>query len=319
MSKKFINQKVFRKQQQQFSSFSFVPRHDKVDQSQVDVLQDFVDDATNLIAITGAGISTESGIPDYRSEGVGLYNKNDYKPMNYGVFVKSHAARQRYWARSFIAWNHMKNLRPSTGHLVLTNWERAGKLQAVVTQNVDRLHHQAGTESVIELHGNLYTVRCLNCNHKTPRHLFQAELMAMNEVKDENVLRLMNNENYYQLLATPDGSVEIGEEFEHNFQIPYCRRCNGILKPDIIFFGDNVDSKLVKQIYDLVEQCSHVLVLGSSLQVFSSYRFVLHAHQRSKSIMFVNIGPTRADSLSDVSFLNAKIGDILSRIDVEKE
>lgn len=293
----------------------FVPAHQKISKGDVDRLQRFVDAADKLTVLTGAGISTESGIPDYRSAEVGLYARNGYRPMNYSEFIGKHSARQRYWARSFLSWRHFFDLVPNLGHLTLSEWQRAGRIVNVITQNVDRLHHKAGTESVYELHGNLYSVVCIGCKRRTPRILFQTELTRLNAqlLQDPAIADFMVNSNYYQL-ARPDGDIDVNAQFIEHFSFPYCQACNGILKPDIVFFGDNVDSGLVRQLYELVDKSDALLVLGSSLQVFSSYRFVLHAHSQKKSLLIVNIGPTRADNLSNIVRLNVKIGEILPLI-----
>lgn len=295
----------------------FVPAHQQICTSDVDQLQRFVDTTTNLTVLTGAGISTESGIPDYRSAEVGLYARNGYRPMNYSEFVSKHTARQRYWARSFLSWKQFYNTNPNAGHITLSRWQKAGKLTSCITQNVDRLHHKAGTESVFELHGSLYTVKCIQCNYRTSRVLFQKELTHLNLklLEDPTVVEFLATARYNQLVR-PDGDIDVNARFIHNFRFPYCQSCEGILKPDIVFFGDNVASSLVSQIYNLVDQSDALLVLGSSLQVFSSYRFALRAHSQKKNILIVNIGPTRADNLTNVTRLNVKIGDILPRITV---
>ena len=296
-----------------------MPAHHQICQNDIDRLQMFVDNSANLTVLTGAGISTESGIPDYRSAGVGLYARNGYRPMNYAEFVHQHSARQRYWARSFLNWNRLYNVKPNSAHLSLSRWERAGKLTTCITQNVDRLHHKAGTESVIELHGNLYTVKCLQCNYRTTRILFQRLLTELNQhlLQESDMLRLLtNNDDNYYLLARPDGDIDVNDQFVRNFKFPYCNMCDGILKPDIVFFGDNVQSNLVNYIYNLIDESDSLLILGSSLQVFSSYRFLSHSHNQKKKILIVNIGPTRAEHLFDITRLNAKLGDILPQIKV---
>lgn len=294
----------------------FVPSHQSTSADQIQILQDFIDNSQKLAVITGAGISTESGIPDYRSEGVGLYARNGYRPINYLQFLSHHSIRQRYWARSFLSWNNFFQKKPNEGHLTLRRWETAGRLEGCVTQNVDRLHHKAGSEKIIELHGSLYSVRCIQCHHMTHRTLFQTILADLNAdlIQTEEIGRVLSSD--YQKLARPDGDIDVNSDLVNNFQIPYCQRCDGILKPDIVFFGDNVSSKLVNRIYTLIDHCDSLLVLGSSLQVYSSYRFVLRANKANKPIVIVNIGPTRADSLENIVRLNAKIGHVLPLIKV---
>lgn len=304
---------------------------DLVSQKDIDQLQSFVDLCTKsskripFLVLTGAGISTESGIPDYRSPVVGLYERGGYKPMTYAAFLGSESARRRYWARSYLNWPRFSSATPNTGHLVLRKWQTAGVVGSIVTQNVDRLHHKAGSEAVVELHGSLYSVRCLRCRRRTPRTLMQKMMTEVNAgllAESQDLLQL-NNEH----AARPDGDTDIlssskkGEAFVERFQIPDCDSCgsSGILKPDIVFFGDNVARSVVEEISGLVERASGLLVLGSSLQVFSSYRFVAQAARLQKPILIVNIGPTRADgSLPQfVLRLNAKIGHLLPRIKVE--
>ncbi|KAH9401751.1 NAD-dependent protein lipoamidase sirtuin-4 [Tyrophagus putrescentiae] len=291
-----------------------------VSQGDIAQLQRFFDQHSGdrLLALTGAGISTESGIPDYRSPGVGLYTRtpNDgngnssYRPMTASAFLGSAAARQRYWARSFLAWRStIFGAQPNAGHLSLASWQRAGKLGAIVTQNVDRLHQKAGSEHVLELHGSLYTVRCLRCSRRIARTLMQSRLEELNAgllLENEKLLKSQQN-SQLGLGARPDGDIDLSqaEHFE------------GILKPDIVFFGENVPRTVVEEIGGLVERCSGLLVLGTSLAVFSSYRFVVQALALQKPLLLVNIGPTRADGQDGVVRLDAKLGDLLPRIEVE--
>lgn len=305
-----------------------------VSQGDIAQLQRFFDQHSGdrLLALTGAGISTESGIPDYRSPGVGLYTRtpNDgngnssYRPMTASAFLGSAAARQRYWARSFLAWRStIFGAQPNAGHLALASWQRAGKLGAIVTQNVDRLHQKAGSEHVLELHGSLYTVRCLRCSRRIARTLMQSRLEELNAgllLENEKLFKSQQN-SQLGLGARPDGDIDLSraEHFVERFRVPDCDHCarqEGILKPDIVFFGENVPRTMVEEIGGLVERCSGLLVLGTSLAVFSSYRFVVQALALQKPLLLVNIGPTRADGQDGVVRLDAKLGELLPRIEV---
>ncbi|KAF7487943.1 NAD-dependent protein lipoamidase sirtuin-4 [Sarcoptes scabiei] len=293
----------------------FVPASQNIFESDVQYLQDFIDQSTRLTVITGAGISTESGIPDYRSKDVGLYSKNGYRPMNYSEFLNEHSSRQRYWARSFLGWNYMRNREPNISHITLAEWQKRRKIFSCVTQNVDRLHQKAGMKSVIELHGNLYTVKCITCNQRQSREHFQKVLTDLNKdiLEEDWIKTVLLGQSYHKTLR-PDGDIDVENDFLNSFQIPYCERCTGILKPDIVFFGDNVPLELVNKIYETVEKSDSILVIGSSLQVYSSYRFVLQAHLSGKRIAIINIGPTRGDGLKGVLKIESKISEIITKI-----
>lgn len=163
-----------------YSTNQFVPRCGTVKESELEKLQDFVDNSTNILVLTGAGISTESGIPDYRSEGVGLYARTNHRPIQHQEFMKSKHVRQRYWARNFVGWSMFSGVFPNSSHLALTTWEQQGKISQIVTQNVDRLHHKAGCKDVVELHGSAYKVKCMNCSFTIDRHDFQKILTDSN-------------------------------------------------------------------------------------------------------------------------------------------
>ncbi|RWS02676.1 NAD-dependent protein deacylase Sirt4-like protein [Dinothrombium tinctorium] len=292
-------------------SSNFVPRHEPVTESDVNKLQTFVENASKLLVLTGAGISTESGLPDYRSEEVGLYARSNHKPMKLSQFMESEAMRKKYWTRNYIAFPRLTRIEPNAAHFTLTDWERKGKLVAIVTQNVDRLHQKSGAENVIELHGNGYVVKCvngnsINCSYKISRYLFQQQLNELNE-------DLFNNFDTLSLALRPDMDVDLNSEMVQNFRVPSCPNCGGILKPDIVFFGDNVPKHIVSSVYEKVEQSDSLLVVGSSLKVYSAYRFVDFAHERKKKIAIVNIGPTRADHLN-VLHICKRSGEVLPKI-----
>ena len=172
--------KVFNTFQRLYSTMQFVPRHGLVDANELEQLQEFVDNSTGIFVLTGAGISTESGIPDYRSEEVGLYARTNHKPIQHQEFMKSKHVRQRYWARNFVGWSTFSGVAPNLSHTTLATWEKHGKISQIITQNVDRLHHKAGCKSVVELHGSAYDVKCMNCSFTIDRHDFQEILTNLN-------------------------------------------------------------------------------------------------------------------------------------------
>lgn len=163
-----------------FSSLSFIPKHGEVCQHYIEQLQELIDGSPRLLILTGAGVSTESGIPDYRSEGVGLYARSNHKPIQHQDFMKFKHMRQRYWARNYFGWPKFSSVQPNTTHHTLARWESKEKILAIITQNVDRLHHKAGSKSVIELHGCAYEVKCMNCSHIISRNDFQKVLTSLN-------------------------------------------------------------------------------------------------------------------------------------------
>lgn len=162
------------------ANLTFVPKHEAVVESQLEKLQVLIDGSTNVLVLTGAGLSTESGIPDYRSENVGLYARKNHRPIQHQDFMKYKHVRQRYWARNFVGWPTFSGVLPNPSHQALATWERQGKISSIITQNVDRLHHKAGSKSVVELHGCAYEVKCMNCNYTIPRHDFQTILIEQN-------------------------------------------------------------------------------------------------------------------------------------------
>lgn len=248
------------------------------------------------VALTGAGISTESGIPDYRGEGTRRRAKS---PIQYRQFVEEGAVRQRYWARSLAGWPRVAAADPNVGHRALARMEEAGCLQGVITQNVDRLHQQAGSERVVELHGALAEVTCLGCGRISAREALQRRLLRINPGWKEQTVQLR-----------PDGDAELSGEAEQTFRVPACLRCGGVLKPNVVFFGENVPKKRVEAAWQLFEEAEVLLVLGSSLTVYSGYRFVLRAARADVPVAIVNLGPTRGDCQA-VLRLNILLGKAL--------
>lgn len=249
------------------------------------------------LVLSGAGISTESGIPDYRGPTAKPRN-----PMRYQMFVKSAAARQRYWARSTVGWAFVADRYPNAGHEAVMQLEAAGFFTGVLTQNVDGLHQAAGSQQVLELHGRLSQVRCLQCQRLESRHRLQGRLLEHNPAFKTTVVDL-----------APDGDAEIPDEHIHTFTVPACRYCGGVLKPDVVFFGENVPKPRVARAWQYLENADALLVLGSSLTVRSGYRFVVRAAQENKPVAIVNLGETRGDNDADFK-LAAPLGVTLQHL-----
>ncbi|WP_421621684.1 NAD-dependent protein deacetylase [Alkalilimnicola ehrlichii] len=235
------------------------------------------------LVLTGAGISTGSGIPAYRDrEGRWVHRQ----PMQYQAFMGSDRLRRRYWARSYLGWPRMQQARPNPAHSALASLQQAGHLGGLVTQNVDRLHHKAGSPSVTELHGTLSEVVCQDCGRREPRESLQAELSALNPGWVAAVHGL-----------NPDGDAELDEDVYDDFRIAHCHGCGGVLKPDVVFFGESVPSARVTAVRAALAISDAVLVVGSSLVVWSGYRFAREAAAQGKPVVAINQGRTRADGL----------------------
>ncbi|MBW4716845.1 NAD-dependent protein deacetylase [Saccharothrix obliqua] len=234
----------------------------------------------DVLVLSGAGLSTESGIPDYRGVSGSLRR---HTPMTYDEFTGSPAARRRYWARSHLGWRTIARADPNAGHRAVAALGAAGFLSGVITQNVDGLHHAAGTDAV-ELHGNLDRVVCLSCRAVSAREDLDRRLRAANEGFTAAVTRF-----------NPDGDADLAEEDVRGFRVVACVDCGGVLKPDVVFFGENVPRVRVEECYALVDAARSVLVLGSSLTVMSGLRFVRRAATAGKPVVIVNQGATRGD------------------------
>jgi NAD-dependent SIR2 family protein deacetylase len=250
-----------------------------------------------VVVLSGAGLSTESGIPDYRGP-TGLLRQA--QPMTYQAFAASAEARQRYWARSHAGWRQIAMARPNTGHQAVAELERRGLVSAVITQNVDGLHQAAGSQRVVELHGGLDRVRCLSCGERSRRLTLDHRLSAANEDWEASAESI-----------NPDGDAVLADELVTRFQVVDCLGCGGILKPDVIFFGENVPRDRVAKCFGLTEAASLLLVLGSSLTVQSGYRFVRRANALGIPVAIINQGPTRGDAEA-VLTLDAPLGSALS-------
>ena len=252
-----------------------------------------------LVALSGAGCSTDSGIPDYRGPSGTLRKR---QPIQHQDFLRSEAVRRRYWTRSAVGWPVIAAARPSAAHQALVTLERAGHLTGLITQNVDGLHGAAGSQQLIELHGSLHQVRCLSCCARVTRSALQAELLA-------------HNPAVAAVLATtaPDGDAEVPESLCEGFVVPPCQPCGGVLKPDVVFFGDNVARPVVDAAWAMLSGGMALLVLGTSLAVFSGLRFVRGAAERGIPVAIINQGPTRGDDLAAVC-LNAPLGPTLTAL-----
>ncbi|THA51383.1 NAD-dependent protein deacetylase [Streptomyces sp. A1136] len=234
-----------------------------------------------VLVLSGAGISTESGIPDYRGEGGSL---SRHTPMTYQEFTASAHARRRFWARSHLGWRTFGRARPNAGHRAVAAFGRHGLLSGVITQNVDGLHQAAGSEGVVELHGSLGRVVCLSCGAFTSRRDVARRLEEAN-AGFEPVAAGLN----------PDGDADLTDEQVGDFSVVPCSRCGGVLKPDVVFFGESVPPPRVEHCRDLVDAAESLLVLGSSLTVMSGLRFVRQAARAGKPVLIVNRDPTRGD------------------------
>ena len=253
----------------------------------------------DVVILSGAGLSTESGIPDYRGPS-GRARRAE--PMTYQTFVATAAARQRYWARSHLGWRHVARARPNSGHRAVAELEQAGLLAGTITQNVDGLHQAAGAQQVIELHGSLSRVLCLGCGERTPRPRLDQRLRAANSGWAARAAEI-----------TPDGDAVLADDDLAGFRVVDCESCGGVLKPDVVFFGENVPRPRVEESYRLVDRAGALVVLGSSLTVMSGYRFVRHASKLAIPVVIVNQGRTRGDPHA-VAAIDAPLGATLSAL-----
>ncbi|WP_373987356.1 NAD-dependent protein deacetylase [Duganella sp. BuS-21] len=255
----------------------------------IEQLKIFLQRNKRVLVLTGAGLSTASGIPDYRDKDGVRRGRN---PIQGPDFRQSEAVRRRYWARSMAGYPTLAGAAPNAGHRALAELEAGGRIHAVITQNVDGLHQRAGSRRLIELHGNIHGVLCLDCRKVHPRTAIQQWLLDANpafaptgpagEVVPE---------------ARPDGDAELELDEFQDFRLPHCGACGGVLQPDVIFFGDNIPPQRTADALALADEADAVLVVGSSLMVFSGYRFAKLAAQTNKPIAAINLGKTRADDL----------------------
>jgi NAD-dependent SIR2 family protein deacetylase len=246
-------------------------------------LSDFIERHTRLFILTGAGCSTASGIPDYRNE------EGDWKrpqPVQFQSFMRELVTRKRYWARNLVGWQRFGPAKPNAAHHALARLEQQGSLELLVTQNVDRLHQAAGSRNVLDLHGRMDLVRCMDCWRLQPRSELQDELITLNP-----------GWAHLDARTAPDSDADLdGLDFS-TFEVPSCSYCAGILKPDVVFFGESVPKERVETAMHHLQQADAMLIVGSSLMVYSGYRFAQAEALAGKPIAAVNLGRTRADDL----------------------
>jgi NAD-dependent SIR2 family protein deacetylase len=262
-------------------------------------LREFIQRHPRLAVLTGAGVSTSSGIPDYRDE------RGEWKrarPVEFRPFMTRPEVRQRYWARSTVGWPIISRAQPNAAHRALARLERIGLVSSLITQNVDGLHEAAGSRNVIDLHGRIDVVRCMQCDHSMQRVDVQRQLLA-------------DNPGWADIEGhvAPDGDVDIEDRDYTRFLVPGCPACSGILKPDVVFFGETVPRERVTRAFDGVAQADALLVVGSSLMVYSGFRFAEAAAAAGKPIAAVNLGRTRADHLFALK-INEPCGEVLSAV-----
>ncbi|MER5733072.1 NAD-dependent protein deacetylase [Streptomyces sp. NPDC002138] len=252
-----------------------------------------------VVVLSGAGLSTESGIPDYRGEGGSL---SRHTPMTYQEFTADPRARRRYWARSHLGWRTFGRARPNAGHEAVAAFGRYGLLAGLITQNVDGLHQAAGSERVVELHGGLDRVVCLSCGARSPRGELARRLDAANP-------------GFAPVAAglNPDGDADLTDAQVGDFSVVSCAECGGVLKPDVVFFGESVPPRRVERCRELVDEAASLLVLGSSLTVMSGLRFVRQAARAGKPVLIVNRDPTRGDRHA-VTRVTLPLGETLTTV-----
>nr|WP_230209298.1 NAD-dependent protein deacetylase [Tetrasphaera sp. HKS02] len=257
----------------------------------------------NVLALTGAGISTESGIPDYR----GPDGNRRVTPMQFAEFLGSSQARQRYWARSYVGWQRFNQARPNAGHAAVSRLQSAGLLGPIITQNVDGLHQSAGTTEVTELHGSLAKVVCLTCGDRTSRWDLDARM------REANPAYTVSSDE-----IRPDGDIALNDLDVAAFRVPLCLVCGrDTLKPEVVFFGESVPKPLVEHCFRLTEQADAILVLGSSLKVMSGYRFVRRAAALGIPVAIITRGATRGDADATLQLdapLGATLTELVSRL-----
>jgi NAD-dependent SIR2 family protein deacetylase len=255
-----------------------------------------------IVALTGAGCSTESGIPDYRGPTLDGVDRppRTRQPMQHREFVDRADARQRYWARSLLGWPQLAAAQPNPAHRALAGLEQASIVTAVITQNVDSLHAAAGSREVVELHGALARVQCLACHEISPRGVLQDRLLAANPTWPARARAAA---------LAPDGDVDLPDELVAQFAVVACT-CGGVLMPDVVFFGGSVAKATLAAAWAAFDRAELLLVVGSSLAVFSGFRFVRRAAERGVPVAIVNRGPTRGDELATLR-IDARAGEVL--------
>lgn len=245
-----------------------------------------------------------------------MYQRSNHKPIQHPEFIKSQETRKRYWARNFLGWPKFSSIEPNATHHRLARMERELRLSHIITQNVDNLHGKAGNKKVTELHGNGFKVICIGrgerdnkCDYSIARHDFQLILNQLNPALLEKATAFESSPEKMK----PDGDIEILQEDIDKFFLPDCPKCGGFLKPNIVFFADNVPRSRIDKVVKCIIDSDGVLVLGSSLTVFSGYRIVLQAKELGLQVAIINIGQTRADGIADIK-INAKCSDIMKEM-----
>lgn len=266
------------------------PRHD--------ILANFIREHPRLVVLTGAGISLDSGIPTYR-DGSGKWLPEP--PIDEGEFLRNESTRRRYWVRSWYGWPTIRDAKPNASHVALARLEERGCIELLITQNVDGLHQKASSDNVIDLHGRVDRVRCLDCDELHCRNAVQEVLRRNNDWPDIE-----------SASPRPDGDMEVADTIVSNIKLPRCSHCGGHLRPDVVFFGGTVPRERVDVCYRAVERADALLVVGSSLKVFSGYRFCRRASELNIPIAIINPGLTRADELAQTK-LSAPAGPLLAR------
>lgn len=263
-----------------------------------DALTAFLGRHERLAVLTGAGCSTASGIPDYRDD---AGNWKHRQPVQFAEFMTRSDVRRRYWAQSFHGWRRFANARPNGAHVALATLEATGRVAGLITQNVDNLHRAAGSRNVVDLHGVLETTRCMQCGSKASRQEFQFRLQKLNPRWRTTVTSF-----------GPDGDATLAADHFEQFTIPDCLQCGGIVKPDVVFFGESVPADRVAVARQLVRDCDALLVAGTSLMVFSGFRFARLAADCGKPVAILNRGKTRADEFASHRFS----GDCASLLEI---
>jgi NAD-dependent SIR2 family protein deacetylase len=259
-------------------------------------LIEFLEQNAPVAVLTGAGISTGSGIPDYRDENGNWKRK---QPVQHQDFMRNAAVRQRYWARSLIGFPVIQRAAPNNAHHIMHNMEQGGWISRIITQNVDRLHQKAGSTQTIDLHGRADEVICMSCGLRHERRVMHDLCAALNPTYAA-----------LQAMVAPDGDADLETDFA-DFVVPDCQHCGGIIKPDVVFFGDNVPRSIVDSSFAAVDSSGALLVIGSSLMVYSGFRFARHARQTGKALAILTRGKTRADDLATVK-IDADIATLLA-------
>lgn len=264
-----------------------------------DALSRFLAINPRLLVLTGAGVSLESGIPTYRDQ---QGNWLHVTPIQEQAFMSDAHTRRRYWARSWYGWPLVRDARPNAAHIALAQLEQRGHIELLVTQNVDGLHQRAGSFNVVDLHGRVDRVRCMGCAAVHSRDEVQQRLAR------ENVWPTRQQQS-----ARPDGDMDVPDDLLPGLQLPRCSQCRADLRPDVVFFGGNVPPSTVEECHDALKRSDALLVVGSSLRVFSGYRFCRRAHQLGKPIAIINPGVTRADDLAQLR-LYSPAGPLLNQL-----